>query len=305
MCNSEGGVIDDLYLYRLGDEEFFLIVNASRTNADWAWLEARKGQGHGVVAPFELTNDSGRAGAVAIQGPRVVQFIDELLPGTSVGGTHGLAVSQLKKNQIGLWHWNQHEIWAARTGYTGEDGFELVASAAALEPLWERAMSLGHVGCIQPCGLGARDTLRTEMGFPLYGHELDEQTTPLDAGLGAFVALDGRSFPGHDTLAQQKQAGTSKKLAAFRMTSKAPPPRPGYSIRSEGRQLGIVVSGTQSPSLQVGIGMGYVPPPFAEVGRKIEIEIRGKEFGAEIVKRPFYRREPGVVQSPVSRPATK
>ena len=145
----------------------------------------------------------------------------------------------------------------------------------------------------RPCGLGARDTLRTEMCYPLYGHELDENTTPMEAGLGFFVPLEKGEFVGRVVLAEQKAKGTGKKLAAFKMSEKSAPPRPGYAMWSEGTngaKIGEVVSGTQSPSLGIGIGMGYVPPEFAKVERTIEIEIRGKRAKAVVVKKPIYRR---------------
>jgi len=156
--------------------------------------------------------------------------------------------------------------------------------------LWDRLMAAGHAGCIQPCGLGARDTLRTEVCYPLYGHELDENTTPIEAGLGFFVALEKGDFIGRAVLAEQKANGTNKKSVAFKMTGKSAPPRPQYAIFAGGEKVGEVVSGTQSPSLNVGIGIGYVPPQFAAPGTVIEIEIRGRRFAAEVVKKPIYKK---------------
>ena len=143
---------------------------------------------------------------------------------------------------------------------------------------------------IKPCGLGARDTLRTEVCYPLYGHELDERTTPIEAGLGFFVALDKGEFNGRAVLAQQKASGTAKKCVAFKMTDKSAPPRPHYPILVNGAAVGEVVSGTQSPSLNYGIGMGYVPTEFAKAGTAIEIEIRGRRSSAVVVQKPIYRR---------------
>jgi aminomethyltransferase len=165
-----------------------------------------------------------------------------------------------------------------------------VAPAEQIEDIWNRTLAVGHVGCIQPCGLGARDTLRTEVCYPLYGHELDENTSPIEAGLGFFVALDKAEFVGRSVLLEQKTHGTRKKSVAFRMTDKSAPPRPGYAIFADGAKVGDVVSGTQSPSLNVGIGLGYVPPEFAAPGTRIEIEIRGRRFAAEVVKKPIYRK---------------
>jgi aminomethyltransferase len=181
----------------------------------------------------------------------------------------------------------------ARTGYTGEDGFEIIAPAEIMESIWNTLLMVGHAYCLQPAGLGARDTLRTEVGYPLYGHELDEQTTPIEAGLGFFVALDKPEFVGRTILADQKTKGVSRKCVAFKMTDKTAPPRPQYPIWSAGsqaRRVGTVVSGTQSPSLGIGIGMGYVPPSLAQPGTCIEIEIRSKRAAATVVSKPIYRK---------------
>jgi aminomethyltransferase len=292
LCNERGGVIDDLYAYRLADEEYLLIINASRIEQDVAWLPMQLGAfpGRGGVR-FQNVSDS--SGAVAVQGPRVVEFMDQVFPGPSQGGTGVEKVTELKKNQIGRWQFGGQPVWIARTGYTGEDGFEIVAPASVIEAVWVELLAKGHVGCLQPCGLGARDTLRTEVCYPLYGHELDEQTTPIEAGLGAFLALDKGDFIGRAVLAQQKEQGPTKRCVAFKMTDKSAPPRPHYPIWSSGAEaarLGEVVSGTQSPSLGIGIGLGYVPARFAEPGTAIEIEIRGRRSPAVVVAKPIYRK---------------
>ncbi|HRI11837.1 MAG TPA: glycine cleavage system aminomethyltransferase GcvT [Verrucomicrobiota bacterium] len=292
MCNETGGTVDDLYVYRLAPDEFLLIINASRIAPDVAWLEQRLGQSaQGSQVIFR--NASAEFGAVAIQGPRVVDFITQVFPGPSVGGTSVASVLDLKKNEVGLWTSFEAAVlpvWVARTGYTGEDGFEVVAPAAMIEAIWNRSLAVGHIGCIQPCGLGARDTLRTEMCYPLYGHELDEQTSPLEAGLGVFVSFDKGDFVGRTALLEQKTRGLTKKSVAFKMAEKSAPPRPGYPIFAEGQKVGTVVSGTQSPSLNLGIGLGYVAPEWAASGLKLEIEIRGRRFASEIVKKPIYRK---------------
>ncbi len=289
MCHASGGVVDDLYAYRIAPEEFLLIINASRIQEDVAWLRRRQADS-GVGAGMELDDASERSGAVAIQGPRVTEFMGALFPGPSSGGTVVGSVLALVKNQIGKWHFEGQEVWVARTGYTGEDGFEVVAPAGLIAAIWDRALVLGHVACLQPCGLGARDTLRTEVCYPLYGHELDEQTTPIEAGLGYFVAFDKGDFVGRDVLLAQKTAGTARKCAAFRMVEKSAPPRPGYPLWVDGKPVGKVVSGTQSPSLNCGIGLGYLPAAAAAPGTRIEVEIRGRRFPAEVVRKPLYRR---------------
>jgi len=288
MCRESGGVVDDLYAYRLGAEEFLLIINASRIGPDVAWLRERLAAFTGAAVDLEDASD--RTAAVAIQGPRAVEFMGQLFAGASRGGTLVGEVEGLKKNEVGLWDFEGTPAWVARTGYTGEDGFEVVLGADRVEALWNRTLEVGRPMGLQPAGLGARDTLRTEMCYPLYGHELDEETTPIEAGLGYFVALDKGGFVGSEVLARQKAEGVGKKSAAFRMTDKSAPPRPGYPVWQDGVKVGMVVSGTQSPSLNCGIGIAYVPPALAVPGMKIEVEIRGRRFAAEILKKPLYRK---------------
>ena len=233
---------------------------------------------------------SGQFSAVAVQGPRVKEFIDAAFPGNSAAGAEVNKISELVKNQIAIFIFDYVTIYVSRTGYTGEDGFEIVAPNEKIEAVWNRLLAVGQPFGLKPAGLGARDTLRTEVCYPLYGHELDEQTTPIEAGVGFFVSLDKGEFNGRAVLAEQKASGTKKKLVAFKMTDKSAPPRPHYPIWANGASVGEVVSGTQSPSLNLGIGMGYVPPEFAKADTKIEIEIRGKRFAAVVVKKPIYQK---------------
>jgi aminomethyltransferase len=289
MCNERGGVVDDLYVYRTGKEDFLLVVNASRIAADWDWLQEQY-EGGAVGGEIRIRNASDEFGAVAIQGPRVVDFINTVVPGGSISGTFVSKPTELKKNELGAFVFDAATIYVARTGYTGEDGFEIVAPASAIESVWTRALAVGHQGCLQPAGLGARDTLRTEVCYPLYGHELDEVTTPIEAGIGFFVSFDKGEFVGRTVLAEQKASGLKKKLVAFKMVEKSAPPRADYPIWANGSAVGRVTSGTQSPSLNTGIGLGYVPADFAKAGNRIEIEIRGKRAAAEIVPKPIYKR---------------
>jgi aminomethyltransferase len=292
MCNERGGVIDDLYAYRLAEEEFLLIINASRIEADMNWLEKQFG-GFPGAGKTELRNVSEAFGAVAVQGPRVIDFIDRCVDLGSTGGTPVEKPAQLKKNEIARFNCSGQPVWISRTGYTGEDGFELVTAANSIETVWNQLLQIGEPHGLKPAGLGARDTLRTEMCYPLYGHELDEDTTPIEAGVGFFVALDKPDFVGRAVLAEQKARGVGKKCVAFKMSDKSAPPRPHYPIWSAGaseRKIGEVVSGTQSPSLSVGIGLGYVPPEFAKSGTILQIEIRGKRSPALIVPKPIYKK---------------
>jgi aminomethyltransferase len=280
LCNERGGAVDDLYAYRIGETEFLLIINASRIDADVPWMQqqlANFPNRSGVN--FENVSDC--TAAVAVQGPTVKGFIDQCFSAKP---------SEIKKNQITKCAWNGATIWIGRTGYTGEDGFEIVAPANVIEAVWNRVLEVGKSFGIKPAGLGARDTLRTEVCYPLYGHELDEETTPIEAGVGFFVALDKGDFVGREVLVKQKAEGTKKKLVAFKMADKSAPPRPHYAIFGDGQKIGEVTSGTQSPSLSVGIGLGYVTPEFAKAGTPIEIEIRGRRFPAQVVAKPIYRK---------------
>ncbi len=287
MCNPRGGVLDDLYAYRLSDEVYLLVVNASRTAADVAWLQSQR-ETFPRRDEVSLTDASHNYSAVAVQGPRVKEFINAVIPGAAISARRANAVSDLKKNEIGGFRSEHGGVLVARTGYTGEDGFEIIGSDEALRHVWDRILELGTPRGLKPCGLGARDTLRTEVCYPLYGQELDEQTTPLEAGLGFFVALDKGDFVGRNALVDQKTGGVKKKLIAFKMTGKSAPPRPHYAICSGGQKVGQVTSGTQSPCLGVGIGMGYVPPELARPNTEIEIEIREKNFPAVVVPKPIY-----------------
>jgi len=292
MCNETGGVVDDLYAYRLAQEDYLLIVNASRIDEDTAWLQKQ----WSVFSQREhvnLQNVSGQMGAIAVQGPRVVEFMDECFPGPSRGGTDVRKVSELKKNQIAKVIFNENELWISRTGYTGEDGFEVVARGTLLEAIWNRCIAAGQRVGIKPAGLGARDTLRTEMCYPLYGHELDETTSPMEAALGFFVSIEKGDFVSRSILAGQKEKGIKKRLVPFKMTGKSAPPRPHYLVwgtNNKESKLGEVTSGTQSPSLGIGIGMAFVPPESSAAGTPVEIEIRERRFPAEIVRKPIYRK---------------
>lgn len=287
MCNAEGGVIDDLYVYRLAEKEFLLVINASRIDDDVLWLEGEL-SGSQFNFKTQLRDVSDAHGAVAVQGPKVAGFIDQCLE--SAPGHR--KPSELKKNQLTHGVLEDVTLWIGRTGYTGEDGFEVICPRHQIEAVWNRILEIGRPYGLKPAGLGARDTLRTEVCYPLYGHELDEQTTPIEAGLSWVVALNKGDFIGRARLAEQKERGVGKTLVAFKMTDKSAPPRPHYAIFSAdgARQIGEVVSGTQSPSLNVGIGMGYVPPGEATVGNSIQIEIRGKKYKAQIVPKPIYKK---------------
>jgi aminomethyltransferase len=289
MCNERGTVIDDLYAYRLCGDVYFLVINASRIKADVAWIQAQA-EKFPRRNELSLTDASHNYAAIAVQGPRMKEFINIVIPGASCSAMRVNAVTDLKKNEIGGFKFENHSVLVSRTGYTGEDGFEIVGSDESIQHLWGKIIAVGQPFGLKPAGLGARDTLRTEVCYPLYGHELDEETTPIEAGVGFFVSLDKGEFNGRSVLAEQKVSGVKKKLVAFKMTDKSAPPRPHYPIWANGASVGEVTSGTQSPSLNLGIGLGYVPLEFAKPDTKIQIEVRGKCFAAVVVPKPIYRK---------------
>lgn len=285
LCADHGGVVDDLYVYCLAAERFLVVVNASRIEEDTAWMRAqleKDPEREGVV----FDDASGRFSAVAVQGPAAAGFIDACLPGPMER-----KASTLGKNEVAPGEWGGEEIFVGRTGYTGEDGFEILMPNGLAVEVWDRCLEAGKPHGLKPAGLGARDTLRTEACYPLYGHELDLETTPIEAGLGFFVSLDKGPFQGRERLAAQKSGGVAKRCVAFKMTGKSAPPRPGYPILDPaGNRIGSVASGTQSPTLGIGIGLGYVPPEFAKPGQPLQIEIRGRAAEAVVAQKPFYKR---------------
>jgi aminomethyltransferase len=289
MCNGSGGTLDDLYIYRVGPQEYLLVINASRIEADFDWMENQRRAFSGA-ASVALRNISDETGAIAIQGPNSPCLLDQLFPGPSMTDTRVDRPSDLAKNELGRFLSGRDEVWVCRTGYTGEDGFEVISSSASIVSLWEMSLTMGaNLGC-QPVGLGARDTLRTEMGYPLYGHELDEHTSPVAAGVGFFVKFEKPAFIGRESLLAEKESGPERKLAAFVMSGKSAPPRPHYRVFAAGEPVGETTSGTLSPSLNAGIGMAYLPPHLTRPETEIEIEIRNRRFPARVIRKPIYKK---------------
>ena len=277
MLNEKGGVIDDLIVYRSGEVELFLVVNASRIEVDFEWLEKQAIE-HMEEGGIELDNDSEVYAGLAIQGPKVVEVWE------AMAGESGGALPE--RNHIAqVTADNGDDLILCRTGYTGEDGFELFCPASSGEFWFDKALSAGS----EPCGLGARDTLRLEKCYPLNGSDLDEEHTPLEAGLGFFVKLDKGEFVGREILTQQKEKGLDRRLCAIRMVVKGPPPRPHYEVFESGGEqpIGELSSGGLAPSLKEGIGMAYLPTDLAKVGTKLEIDVRGRRYDSEVVKKPF------------------
>lgn len=270
MLNDRGGVIDDLIVYRTEPEQFFLVVNASKIDEDAAWMRARLPSDGSVV--FE--DQSAAWAGMAVQGPSAAALLDHLPPrnGVKVGGS----------------------VIICRTGYTGEDGFELFVPAEAGAAWFERFLAAGA----KPCGLGARDTLRLEMCYPLNGNDLSPDRTPLEAGLGFFVAMEKGDFTGRNVLAAQKAAGSHDRLVALRLLEKGPPLRSHYAVKADGRTIGELCSGGISPSLGLGIGLAYLPATHTATGTQLAIDIRGRLHPAEVVKKPFYKKPAATSSTP-------
>ncbi len=291
LLNEQGGIIDDLIVYRIGEQRFLLVVNAARTDEDFAWLQnhlksrqvgtGRPGGGLETAAPCKLINRSANFGGVAIQGPRIVELFHALF------GEH---VGPPTRNHIADFTFDQTTVSIARTGYTGEDGIEVFFHARDAAKFWNTALEKGKPLEIKPCGLGARDTLRLEMCYPLNGSDLSPERNPIEAGLGFFVDLSKPNFIGRDVLLKTKENGPREKLVPFRMKEKGPPPRPHYAVFHNSERVGEVTSGTLSPSLNWGVGMAYVSAAHAKIGAQIDIEIRGQKFPATIEKKPLYKK---------------
>src|SRR5258708_5428869 len=276
LLNDCGGIIDDLIVYRIGQREFLLVVNAARADEDFAWLQDYLPAANAVL----LTNRSADFGGVAIQGPRIAEFFHALF---------GNDADLPPRNSIADFPFGGTTVSVARTGYTGEDGIEVFFRAPDALKFWNAALERGKLFAIKPCGLGARDTLRLEMCYPLNGSDLSPERNPIEAGLGFFVDLAKPDFVGRDALLKTKEFGPREKLVPFRMKEKGPPPRPHYAVFGNGERIGEVTSGTLSPSLNWGIGMAYVSSAHAKIGVEIDIEIRAQKFPATVEKKPLYR----------------
>jgi len=277
LLNEHGGIIDDLIVYRIGEQKFLLVVNAARTEEDFAWLENHPKERQS----FKLTNRSTQFGGVAIQGPRVMELFQALF---------GSDVQPPSRNTIADVPFDGTTVSVARTGYTGEDGIEVFFRASDAVNFWNAVLEKGKPFGIKSCGLGARDTLRLEMCYPLNGSDLSPERNPIEAGLGTFIDLNKPSFIGRDALVKTKQIGPHERLVPFRMKEKGPPPRPHYTVFHNGERIGEVTSGTLSPSLNWGVGMAYVSAAHAKIGAQIDIEIRGQKFPATIEKKPLYKK---------------
>ena len=288
MLNERGGIIDDLILYRIGAQEFLLIVNAANIDEDFAWLKGHREPPSEQL--LELTNCSDAYAAIAVQGPRSPEVFSKVFSSGWDGRKNRifeLAGEKATAVRSSVPVDRESRAFAATTGYTGELGFEAIVPASEAGHFWELFLAAGS----KPCGLGARDTLRLEMCYPLNGSDLSPDHTPLEAGLGPFVDLGKDNFTGRDALLKQKTNGVPNKLSAIRVQEKSPPIRSHYVVSAGGQAVAETTSGALSPSLGCGIALAYLPFALAKPGQDLEIEVRGRRYRAAVVKKPFYKPE--------------
>jgi aminomethyltransferase len=276
LTNENGGVVDDLLVYRFGPEKLLLVVNAGTTDKDWVWITSHKGE-FDVV----LTNASADYCQIAIQGPKAVEILQKLTD-TDLG--------PIKYYHFTTGHVDGVEAIISRTGYTGEDGFEVYAAADKAEQLWNKMLETGEEYGILPAGLAARNTLRLESAMSLYGHELGDDISTFEANLGWITKMDKPEFTGKDALVELKTAGLKRKLVGFEMREPGIA-RDGFEVYIDDKKVGEVTSGSPAPYLKKNIGLAFVPPEFAKTGQEIRIDVRGKKLLAEIVPTPFYKRQ--------------
>ena len=274
MCYENGGVVDDLLVYKMASDRYFLVINASNIDKDWAWIQQQ-------AAGFDvkLDNQSEQYGELAVQGPQAEQVLREVLgiDGSDLTFYTFKPLSPLTSHPSPL---------LSRTGYTGEDGFELYADAAFINDCWDKLVASGRC---KPCGLGCRDTLRFEVGLPLYGDELSADITPVMAGLSMFVKLDKEAFIGKEALVKQKAEGPQKKLVGIELADKAIP-RHGYAVLKDGNAIGEVTTGYHSISTDKSVCMALVDARYAALGTEVEIQIRKKTFPGTVCKKRFYEK---------------
>ncbi len=275
-CLPTGGIVDDLIVYRIAGDHFLIVVNAANRDKDRTWFQSQSG------ALCDVVDVSDDTGLIAFQGPGAARALAPLTPAPldALPSFGFVADTRVADRPVSI----------ARTGYTAEDGFEILCARTDAERLWNALVEAASAAGGKPVGLGARDTLRLEGKLALYGNDLDETTTPLEAGLGWVVKLDGADFIGRDALRAQKAAGVERKLAGFVMTERGIA-RHGYAIYdAEGAEVGRVTSGGPAPTLEKNVGMGYVPARLDVAGARLSIDCRGKRVQAEVVKGPFYKR---------------
>lgn len=275
LPNDNGGIVDDLIIYKIEEQTYLLVVNAGNIEKDWNWIESKNNVG------ATMRDLSDNYSLLAIQGPKAIEAMQKLT-------SHDLSAINFYNFVVGDFAGIEHVIISA-TGYTGSGGFEIYCKNSEVKQIWDKVFEAGADYGIKPIGLAARDTLRLEMGYCLYGNDIDDNTSPIEAGLG-WVCKFNKTFTNSEALEKEKQTGPKQKLVAFELDDRGVP-RHGYDIvDTNGNKIGVVTSGTMSPSMNKGIGMGYVPTVFSEVGSKINIQIRKNAVPATVVKLPFYKK---------------
>lgn len=275
MPNGKGGIVDDLIIYRMKEDQYLLVVNASNIEKDWSWISSHNDMG------VDMKNLSDEYSLLAIQGPKAVEAMQALT-------TVDLASIAYYHFEVGPFAGIENVIISA-TGYTGSGGFEIYCKNSEVEQVWNKVFEAGASFGIKPIGLAARDTLRLDMGFCLYGNDIDDTTSPLEAGLG-WITKFTKDFVDADRLQQQKEAGVTRKLVAFEMIDRGIPRHDYPIVNAAGETIGKVTSGTMSPSMKIGIGLGYVTVDHAKLESEIFISIRDKGVKAKVVKLPFYKK---------------
>jgi aminomethyltransferase len=274
LPNDNGGIVDDLIIYKIKEETYLLVVNASNIEKDWNWIQSKNDVG------ATMRNLSEDYSLLAIQGPKAIEAMQSLT-------SHDLADIKFYNFIVGNFAGIEHVIISA-TGYTGSGGFEIYCKNSEVKQIWDKVLEAGADFGIKPIGLAARDTLRLEMGYCLYGNDIDDTTSPIEAGL-SWICKFSKEFTNSNALEDEKRRGPERKLIAFELDDRGIP-RQGYDIiDSQGKKIGVVTSGTMSPSLGKGIGLGYVPTIFASVDSKINIQIRKNTVPATVIKLPFYK----------------
>ena len=276
MCYEDGGVVDDLLVYKFGKEHFYLVINAGNIDKDFQWMIDNKGS-----YDMELANISNEVAEVAIQGPKAQKILQK--------------IADIDLDEIKFFYCKRDVLvdgvkcLISRTGYTGEDGFEIYTSTEEIERLWHKLIKIGKEEGLKPTGLGCRDTLRFEACLPLYGNELSQDITPLEAGLGFFVKLKKTGFIGKEALLKQKEQGLKRKSVGFEVKDRGIP-RHGYEVTVCGEKIGVVTTGYFSPTLKKNIGLALIDSKYSELGTEIEIVIRGKALKAEVISKKFYKK---------------
>jgi len=276
MCYPDGGVVDDLLIYKYNREDYFIVINASNTEKDVQWFLDN------LEDNVEMENVSDRYAELALQGPKAEKILQKL--------------ADIDLNEIKFFHFrpdvklNGISALVSRTGYTGEDGFEIYLDPAHAPVIWDKLLEVGKEDGLVPVGLGARDTLRFEACLPLYGQEIDRDITPLEAGLGYFVKLDKEDFIGKVALVKQKEAGIPRKLVGFEMVDRGIA-RSHYEVLADGKKIGFVTTGSYAPSIKKNIGLALIDAAYAHEGELIEVAVRNKNLKARIIKKPFYSKK--------------